>query len=344
VLVYGVSSYLPGLRKKASIVTEVHRVSERKKPPPFSCTLVTQTNLERIWALSAIVERWQGKIAVTVLFPLNTSRETVARTTGHFPTRVTVLNVIHKGGEYPINILRNMAVKLVNTSHYLVIDVDLVPSVGLEQLILHEDMGQWLVHPRMALVVPVFEFSSDVRCPDTSSECVSLLPASFQELSACMEQQRCQVHHQIFSNTSHSTTDHKHWLSPNLKKGTYPILCFDSIRYEPYVVLPHLPDTPKYNDRFVGHGQNKIQFITHLRYVGFNFRVLARGFLFHQAHQMSAGKVAWLDIDSGLNKRMTQLFQDFKVSLERKYLAPSVPLCVNRVRTAKEEGDEPIFV
>jgi hypothetical protein len=226
----------------------------------------------------------------------------------------------------------------------MVVDVDMVPSVDLEVIIMDEAISKWLGDPKMALVVPVFEETVPLTPCVTHAECLARIPATYEDITKCVDERRCQMFYAVYSNTSHSSTDHPRWLSPSFTQKTFPLLCFHSIRYEPYVVLPRLPSTPLYNERFVGYGKNKIQHITHLRFVGFNFRVVAKGFLFHQAHQMSTAKVSWLTTDSGLNKRMTQLFQEFKLSLERKYLAPHIPLCINKVRVPKEEGDEPIFV
>lgn len=310
-------------------------------PRSFSCTLVVQSSADRIGFVSILLERWKGRVALAVLYPLNTSRETIMDSIRGLPQRVAIINVIHKGGEYPVNILRNMAIKLVNTTHFLLVDVDMVPSEDLEELILHETMSTWLANPKMALVVPAFEHRVEAPCLSVA-ECLSSTPTNFQQLTTCIHRAQCQPFQHVFSNaTSQSSTDTPHWLRLNPTQRTYPILCFQSLRYEPFVVLPNSPSTPGFFERFVGYGKNRAQHLTHLRFLGFDFRVLGKGFLFHQAHEATEAKITWTNPESGLTKRMTSLFQEFKLSLERKFVAPYIPLCANMDREVKEEGDEP---
>ena len=59
------------------------------------------------------------------------------------------------------------------------------------------------------------------------------------------------------------------------------------------MVLPVSPTTPMFEEAFHGYGKNKIQHVVHLRYVGFEFSVLAHAFVIHFPHPKSAARLSW---------------------------------------------------
>jgi len=107
------------------------------------------------------------------------------------------------------------------------------------------------------------------------------------------------------------------------------IKCFDSLRYEPYVVLPWCPSVPStkpqplapyYDERFYGYGKNKIQHISHLRYRGVPFYVLPRSFVVHHPHPESNVKQVWNDRKKNkLHGEMDRLYAKYIDELEDEY-------------------------
>jgi hypothetical protein len=141
------------------------------------------------------------------------------------------------------------------------------------------------------------------------------------------------------------------------------IHCFDSLRYEPYVALRWCPAVsgttitgggaetgsnsaetgsnnapaqhpvaPFYDERFYGYGKNKIEMISHLRFMGYRFAILPRGFLIHHPHPESVAKDTWnrqlplamnrhhdrkANVD--LHEEMDQLYAEFLAALATKY-------------------------
>ena len=77
------------------------------------------------------------------------------------------------------------------------------------------------------------------------------------------------------------------------RRDPRPIPCFDSARYEPYLVLANTPAV-RFDARFAGYGKNKIEQITRLRYAGYAFSVLPLGFLVHAPHPWSSSKRRWM--------------------------------------------------
>ena len=222
-----------------------------------------------------------------------------------------------EGGEaYPVNWLRNLALAKVNTTHHLVSDVDFMPSRGLRASVL--DQGRWLAYEKLALVVPAFQRRGS-NCK-TVDECRAKLdplsetvPGRYGQLVKCLELESCIVFQGDNSPTSHSTTDSGRWLT---ETEVRPIPCFRSNRYEPYLVVRTSPDvTPRYDERFVGYGKNKIQHVSHLRKIGFAFAVLPRQFLVHVPHPKSTAKNQWVS-SYETHKAIDTLYSTFLKELE----------------------------
>jgi hypothetical protein len=72
-------------------------------------------------------------------------------------------------------------------------------------------------------------------------------------------------------------------------------------------MVPRLNSTPLFDERFVGYGKNKIQWIQHLRLSGFEFYVVPRAFVMHCPHEVSAARNDWQQVWA---KRDRQ-FRDF---------------------------------
>ena len=53
---------------------------------------------------------------------------------------------------------------------------------------------------------------------------------------------------------------------------------------EPYVFVKLTKKTPRFDERFVNYGKNKVQWITHLRLLGFKFFVLSQSFAIDVQH------------------------------------------------------------
>ena len=94
----------------------------------FDVTLVIQTSSDRLWLLEEICRRWGGPLAVAVFVPAGHSFHPltsipeicsgVNRLAHHAHFALTPEELV----EYPVNALRNAALRLVATSHFLVTD------------------------------------------------------------------------------------------------------------------------------------------------------------------------------------------------------------------------------
>ena len=72
-----------------------------------------------------------------------------------------------------------------------------------------------------------------------------------------------------------------------LKVANFPLIpvnCFKSYTQEPYIVVRKSPELPLFDERFVNYAYNKVQWIEHLRYRGYQFSVLRNGFAVDMPH------------------------------------------------------------
>ncbi|CAM9309717.1 unnamed protein product [Discosporangium mesarthrocarpum] len=92
----------------------------------FSVTLVSQSSENRFWMLPHLCKRWPGPIAVGV----------IAADIPKLPELCPQMSVVgveatseeYEPSMYPVNRLRNAGVHSVNTSHFLMTDIDMWPD------------------------------------------------------------------------------------------------------------------------------------------------------------------------------------------------------------------------
>jgi len=335
-------------------------------PKDLSTTLVIQCSLDRIWLLAETCNRWADPIVLVVYLPSETAKDSlqvtkaidsIANLMANCP-QMTVLPHIHieeknqgKGmSSYPVNAMRNKGLGAVKTSHILIMDVDLIPSADLSDVIKDNLLDQISAKngevPTHAMVVPAFERKVDPPCSDIETckgylqKDPNFLPTLFDDMKECVQEKKCIVFQSDNNWEGHHTTKTQKWLkrewydepseNDEQKKRTIrQIKCFDSLRYEPYVVLPWCPIassskpqplTPYYDERFYGYGKNKIQHISHLRYRGIPFYVLPRSFVVHHPHPESNVKQVWNDRKKNkLHGEMDRLYGKYIDELEDEY-------------------------
>ena len=56
------------------------------------------------------------------------------------------------------------------------------------------------------------------------------------------------------------------------------VSCLASDTQEPYMVVKRHPGLPRFNESFVNYAYNKVQWLEHLRYVGYRYSILSNGY------------------------------------------------------------------
>ena len=209
----------------------------------------------------------------------------------------------------------------MRTTHLLLTDIALWPSTNARSAALALRGPRYLAQPHLALVLPAFEYQGGSDGKDASP---SELPESFGELESCMGANGNRARCAIFKHATdtHLTTDYdRGWAQDEPAPG----VCFRSLRYEPYLIVPRLNSTPTFDERFIGYGKNKIQWVQHLRLAGFVFHVLPRAFVVHYPHRESAARANWED----WRDKKDRLFHDC-ISERMKNASIRTRMCANR--------------
>lgn len=320
----------------------------------ISTTLLIQCSLDRLWILQEeTCRRWRDPIVVVVYLK---SREYSFDELNASCPQLTVVPFVAANSEqewhYPVNHLRNLGLDVVQTSHVLVIDADFVPSEDLQQTIRdvlenrrrQRNVAESQIAPenRDAIVIPAFERVEDCSKNDCNTflrSNSSFLPHNMDELQDCVKSRSCAVFQSKNNWEGHYSTQSHVWLRGDFYEGNVTLVdhslskiirrvpCFDSLRYEPYVVIRWCPSTadqkpvaPYYDERFYGYGKNKIQLISHLRFLGYQFSILPGGFIVHNPHQESDAKHVWNDVqDFKLHEIMDALYPKFLRELYSMY-------------------------
>jgi hypothetical protein len=316
----------------------------------WKTTLVTQFSIHRLWILKETCTRWKSPIVAVVFVPSDMTlgqRNTFGSFSAVACPHLQLIQYIgtpeeSKTDHYPVNRLRNIGLDAVNTSHIMVADVDFVPSKDLDETIqvslkqLHSYApGEGENHH--AVIVPAFERKPPTPC-ESESQCAqylqtdsSFIPHTFEELGKCVGSKDCIVFQSDNNWEGHHSTNsgdwlQKKWYEDEEKKHLKQLECFDSMRYEPYVVIRWCPSSsskpvaPHYDERFYGYGKNKIELISHLRFMGYRFSILPEGFIVHNPHPESQVKETWKDREgSDLHATMDKLYPKFLKELDSKY-------------------------
>merc|ERR1712196_261128 len=155
------------------------------------------------------------------------------------------------------------------------------------------------------------------------------MPQSFEELKLCMKADKCGYFDE-HNPAGDSTTDFDRWFEQP-EHEVRKINCFKSDRYEPYLVLRHCPTTPRYDERFVGYGKNKIQHINHVRFLGFQFSVVPHSFVLHFPHPTSSAKEKWLGNKKNVHKEQDERYREWYEWLKAEvgYTRMTTKLCEN---------------
>jgi hypothetical protein len=265
-------------------------------------TLVTQVSEDRLWMLTQHCHRWQGPISVAVFTDLPASQITKAITQessvyGKCNVGQVMIQTFSKtrftAEDYPVNALRNMALRGVTTSHFFYADIDFWASDDLLDSLQTDFMKQQLASdPKLALVIPAFQMSRVCKEErDCRPENMHKMPYSKQALVDLVRQHKASAFDPT-NHGGHGSTSYSEWF--NMAHGDlWDIPCILSNRYEPYIAVRYCADFPPYQEVFTGYGKNKMTQIMQMRRSGYLFSQVGGAFVVHYPHLSSATRNAW---------------------------------------------------
>ena len=180
-----------GAQHRAAASTAEAARGRAEAPATFNLTVVTQTDVSRLSYLAESARRWSGPLVAGVLLPPGVApADAMGGVT--LPSSATVVTLSATGGNapYPINVLRNRAIREVRTTHYVVLDVDLWPSASLRDEVLSLPTAL-LARKYAAIVLPAFQL--DLRPPPgaTAASTARFFAASFGRCASCARAAAC---------------------------------------------------------------------------------------------------------------------------------------------------------
>lgn len=98
-------------------------------------TLVAQLSMDRLQLLEAICKHWEGPISLALYLSDAEAQQFLRYAQGSevlMSRRNVAYHIVYKEGQfYPVNLLRNVAMKHVGTPYLFLSDIDFLPMYGL---------------------------------------------------------------------------------------------------------------------------------------------------------------------------------------------------------------------
>ena len=289
----------------------------------FSISIVSTSTSDRLAFLPYILERWEGDIVVSLQVTKRKVKEVSQQIQSLLlPSRVTIILKVTSNNcnHFYINLLRNIAIKSIRTTHFIVLDMDMwpLPTAYTEFSNLPVSI---LNSTRTAVIIPSVFIRSDLIL----SNCTTLLdcalkssqvwPTTKEELEKCIRIQQCSMRkrkalqHMYVAPLWHRTK------SPYLK-----MKCFANVFQEPYVLLKYDEDMVLYDERFVDYGCNKVQLINLYRMMGYDFYILTKTFALDISHHDSKYREGYMTYArAGMRNKMGKLCSIYLAKTQLEY-------------------------
>ncbi|CAH1791489.1 unnamed protein product [Owenia fusiformis] len=293
-------------------------------------TLVTQVSADRLYMLNDVLPYWDGPVSIAIYIPASESLSDKQIYDDNYLIRklktltqrceITILYGAYYMEKYPINTLRNHAMRRVQTEYLLLTDADFLPSINfqrhakleiirLKNILNQADTDNTYTTnlDKTAFVAPAFEY---LKNPFKSNN----LAKSKVELRKLYN---TQSGIRIFNgerSDNHKATNYEKWFKTS---HSYEVTDYQ-IKYEPYVVLRKHNQLPLYDERFVGYGMNKVSYLMELKAAGYTFVVLPNCWVSHIPHEKTDTGLAFsYDVFARLRNRV--LRYEFMGDYTRKY-------------------------
>ncbi|XP_072194668.1 xylosyl- and glucuronyltransferase LARGE2 [Excalfactoria chinensis] len=279
-------------------------------PNPTDVTLVAQLSMDRLQMLEAICKHWAGPISLALYMSDAEAQQFLryAQASEVLSARRNVAyHIVYKEGQfYPINLLRNVALANTQTPYVFLTDIDFLPMYGLYDYLRNSIQQLELPHRKAALIVPAFEtLHYRLTFPKSKAELLSML-----DMGSLYT-----FRYHVWPK-GHAPTDYAKW-----RTATVPYRVAWQPDFEPYVVVRR--DCPKYDQRFVGFGWNKVSHIMELDAQEYELLVLPNAFMIHMPHAPSFD-ISKFRLSAGYRGCLQTLREEFHQDLSRRYGAAAL--------------------
>ena len=230
-----------------------------------SFTLVTQLSTDRLWMMEHHCTRWGNESPISVAILTNMTHSQILDQLiqlGCDSSQLTLQLLsadLYPRDDYPVNVLRNLALSAVTTSHVMYADVDFWESEDLRDLLHTQSIREALAEdPKRALVIPAFMLIRQCRewreCPEAN---VPRMPRTREEMLHLIKTK----HGYPFDPTNrggHGSTMYGTWIRDQEPGDLRDVPCVFSNRYEPYLAFRYCQLLPPFQEQFSGYGKNKM--------------------------------------------------------------------------------------
>ena len=109
--------------------------------------------------LPQILSRWPGRYVIVISTSRKKQQETIQMIGSiHIPDRVTTIVYTTTSSVFPINLLRNLGIRNIQTSHFMILDMDLMLSRNMYSEL--QRLPKWLKRSsRSVIMIPLFFLS-----------------------------------------------------------------------------------------------------------------------------------------------------------------------------------------
>lgn len=268
-------------------------------------TLVAQLSMDRLQMLEAICKHWEGPISLALYMSDAEAQQFLryAQASEVLKNRKNVgYHIVYKEGQfYPVNLVRNVALRNANTPYVFLTDVDFLPMYGLYDYLRKSIVQLDMANTKKALVVPAFEtLRYRLSFPKSKAELLSMLDMGTLYT----------FRYHVWTK-GHAPTNYAKW-----RTATTPYKVEWEGDFEPYVVVRR--DCPEYDQRFVGFGWNKVSHIMELDAQEYDLIVLPNAFMIHMPHAPSFD-ISKFRSSPSYRYCLTTLKDEFHQDLSRKY-------------------------
>uniref|UniRef100_A0A3B4A732 LARGE xylosyl- and glucuronyltransferase 2 n=1 Tax=Periophthalmus magnuspinnatus TaxID=409849 RepID=A0A3B4A732_9GOBI len=267
-------------------------------------TLVAQLSMDRLQMLEAICKHWEGPISLALYMSDAEAQQFLryAQASEVLKNRKNVgYHIVYREGQfYPVNLLRNVALRNAPTPYVFLTDVDFLPMYGLYDYLRRSVVQLDMSHSKKALVVPAFEtLRYRLSFPKSKAELLSMLDMGTLYT----------FRYHVWPK-GHAPTNYAKW-----RTATTPYRVEWEADFEPYVVVRR--DCPEYDQRFVGFGWNKVSHIMELDAQEYELTVLPNAFMIHMPHAPSFD-ISKFRSSPGYRHCLSTLKDEFHQDLSRK--------------------------
>ncbi|XP_058937719.1 xylosyl- and glucuronyltransferase LARGE1 isoform X1 [Kogia breviceps] len=237
-------------------------------------TLVAQLSMDRLQMLEAICKHWEGPISLALYLSDAEAQQFLRYAQGSevlMGRHNVAYHIVYKEGQfYPVNLLRNVAMKHVGTPYMFLSDIDFLPMYGLYEYLRKSVIQLDLANTKKVMIVPAFEtLRYRLSFPKSKAELLSML-----DMGTLFT-----FRYHVWTK-GHAPTNFAKW-----RTATTPYRVEWEADFEPYVVVRR--DCPEYDRRFVGFGWNKVAHIMELDAQEYEFIVLPNAYMIHMPHAPS---------------------------------------------------------